>query len=108
MKAGDLRERITIQLPTVVVDPIGGQAEGTPATVVSNLPAAVESLGLGTERPQAGQLRSSVSKLVRIRYREGITTSMLVLWRGLTLEIGLVDSDSQRTETRLTCAEVMT
>jgi SPP1 family predicted phage head-tail adaptor len=85
--SGDLRERVTIQLPTVVTDAIGGQTESTPTNVATNLAASVESVGLGTERPQAGQLRSSISRLVRIRYRDDITTRMVVLWRTRTLEI---------------------
>jgi SPP1 family predicted phage head-tail adaptor len=107
VNVSELRERITIQLPPTTVDVIGGQAEGAPTNVATNLPAAVESLGIGTERPQAGQLRGSISRLVRIRYRSDITTRMIILWGTRTLEIGLVDFD-RRIETRLYCAEVTT
>lgn len=107
--AGELRERITITLPTVVVDPIGGQTEGTPTVIATDLPASVEGFplggGLSMERPQAGQLRGSISKLIRIRFREDITDDMMVTWKAKTFEIGLVDYVG-RTETRLYCAEV--
>lgn len=106
MDVGSLREVITIQRPTVVVDPIGGQTEGAPETVVSNLPAAVEPLSIGTERLQVNQLRTSVSKRIRIRWRGDITAAMQVLWNGKTLEIAAVEEQVRREELHLLCAEV--
>lgn len=106
MRAGDLRDVISIQKPTVIEDDIGGQSEGPPTTVVADLPAAVEDLALGQERITAGQLRGSVTKRVRIRYREDVTDDMTVLWKNRTLEIGLVQLLQQDGETRLLCAEV--
>lgn len=106
MNVGALREVVTIQRPTVVTDPISGQTEGVPQTIAVNVPAAVESLGLGSERVEAGQLQSVVSKRVRLRYREDVTEDMTVLWRGVTLEIGLVDLRPEDQETHLICAVV--
>jgi SPP1 family predicted phage head-tail adaptor len=106
MDVGSLREVVTIQQPTVVVDAIGGQTEGAPTTIVANLPAAVEPLSVGLERMQVNQLRTSVGKRVRIRWRDDITTEMQVLWRGKTLEIAAVDEPPRREELHLLCAEV--
>lgn len=106
MDVGSLRERITIQKPSVVVDAIGGQTEGAPTMIAENLPAAVDALGIGQERLQVGQLRGVVSKRVRIRQREDITDDMLILWRNSTLEIGLVDIRYDVYETHLYCAKV--
>lgn len=106
MNVGALSEVVTIQSTPTVADQIGGQTEGTPVNVAVNVPASVESLGIGSERLQVGQLRGAVSKLVRLRYREDITDAMTVLWRGLVLEIGQVDLKQREQETHLYCAVV--
>ena len=106
MDIGTLRERITIQRLTTGTDTIGGQTEGVPITIVARLPAAVEPLDIGRERLQVAQLRTSVDKRIRIRWRDDITVAMQVLWRDKTLEIGAVDEPPGRTELHLYCAVV--
>lgn len=101
---GDYVEIVTITKPTVVVDPIAGQSEGPPETIAENIPAAVESLGIGQERLQVGQLRGIANKLVRMWSRDDITDDMIVEWDGTTLEIGLIDYVGD--ELFLYCAEV--
>lgn len=105
MDVGKLREVVTIQTIPVVVDSIGGQTEGAPVDFLANLPAAIDPLGVGTERISAGQLRGAVTKRVRIRYREDVTDDMRVVWKGRVMEIGLVELRYQERETHLYCAE---
>ena len=105
MEIGDLSERVTIMRPSVTVDPIGGETEGAPVEFLTNLPASVEPLAIGRERLQVAQLRGSVDKRVRIRWRNDITTAMSVVWRTKTLEIGVVE-DHLPDELWLYCAVV--
>lgn len=101
---GDYTEIVTIQKATVVVDAIGGESEGPPQVIAENIPAAVDSLGIGQERLQVGQLRGIANKRVRMWTRDDITDDMTILWDGTVLEIGLVDYVGD--ELFLYCAEV--
>jgi len=105
MEIGDLCEIVTIMKPTVIDDSIGGQSEGPPAPIAVNLPAAVEPLPIGRERLQVSQLRGSVDKRVRIRWRDDITAAMYLLWRGKTLEIAGIE-DRLPDELWIYCAVV--
>lgn len=106
MNIGDLRELVTIQRIATTTDAIGGQVEGSATVIVADLPAAVEPLSVEQERLQVGQLRTSVSKRVRIRWRDDITVAMRVLWRNKVLEIGAIDEPPGRVAIHLLCAEV--
>ncbi len=72
--------------------------------MAENIPAVVDSLGIGQERLHVGQLRGIANKRVRTWVRYDITDDMTVQWYDKTLEIGLVDYVGD--EVHLYCAEV--
>lgn len=105
MQTGRLRERLTIQEETVTRDGSGEELRtwGTVATVWGQILP-----GTPNERFQAaaGQRVAEVSHRVRIRFREGITPKMRILWETRILEIlGVVDPDGKRSTTYLLCTE---
>lgn len=81
MKAGVLRDRITIQEQTRTPDGRGGYVLGAWGNVtnMARIPAEVAPLS-GDERIQAMQVQSGVGYEVRIRYRAGVHASQRALW----------------------------
>jgi len=77
MKAGKLRERITIQAPAT-----GQNAYGEPNTgwtdVVTSLPADVHDLS-GREYLAAAATQNAVQTKITIRYLAGLTAAMRVV-----------------------------
>ena len=98
--ASSLTERVTIQKPTETVGDDG--VVRTAWSDVATVWAAVRS-ETGTERLRAGRVEMRQAHLVGIRYRDGISGSYRLLWRGRTLHIQGVESD--RTWTELLCVE---
>jgi SPP1 family predicted phage head-tail adaptor len=103
IRAGDLRERITVQSKSVTRNSIGDEVVTWPdfATVW----AQVEPLR-GREFFAAAQMQSSVEVRFRIRYRSDLTVDAhRVLWRGVTYDIrSLIDVDGRRNVLELMCA----
>ena len=89
ISAGRLRERVTIQHKIVS----GKDAKGADLFVwtdfAANLPAQVEPLA-GREFFAADQAQSSVDVRVRIRYLDGITPAMRLMWDGRAHDIDSV------------------
>jgi SPP1 family predicted phage head-tail adaptor len=105
MRAGTLRQRITIQQMTPGNDGQGGTTR-TPSTLVSSLPAAVEPLS-GQEAMQVGAQTSELRTKVTIRYRDDVTATQRIVWGDRTLQIGSIqDPDGRRRSLELFCAEV--
>lgn len=75
MKAGPLRERVTIEKPVDTQDDIGGTVRTW--ETVATCWAAVEPLS-GREFFAAQQVQASSTTRIRIRFREDITTKMRV------------------------------
>ncbi|MFW6331221.1 MAG: phage head closure protein [Gemmatimonadota bacterium] len=81
IRAGDLRDRVTVQEETLTDDDRGGKTSGGWSAVsgMSRIPAQVKPLD-GDERIAALQAQSGISHEVRMRYRTGITSAMRLLW----------------------------
>lgn len=110
MRAGILRERLTIVQDTRPGDSHGGGGASVPTTLATVWGSV---LPLNTaERLQAAALGSNVSYQVEIRYRADLTPKMRLLWTPFqstvtkTLQIhGVTDPDNRRTRLLLDCAE---
>lgn len=85
MKAGDLRERITIKTPTTTIGSKGQDLEGTPTTLAT-VWAAKWNLSTKDVTRQAGIAEQASAKFL-IRYRADITTSQTVEYRGQTYKV---------------------
>lgn len=112
MRAGTLRERVTIQAATVTQDSYGEPIE-TWANLATN-PTVWANVGsrASGERFISGaeQVQASVSHTVRIRYRADVTVLMRLIWRtNRTLQIeNVIDSDGRKADLILMCSEVQT
>ena len=102
MRAGELRERVTIEKPVQVA----GKAGATKTTwteVATNVHARVTPLR-GQEQVNAMQLSSKVSHRVKLRYRSDVVAEWRIIWDGLTLNIRAVTNpDERRRFTELAC-----
>jgi SPP1 family predicted phage head-tail adaptor len=99
---GRLRERITIQQATEVRNRLGETTQ-TWDTYVERW-ASVEGLS-GREVLLSGQQQTEVTHRVRLRYVDGLSQQMRILWRGRVLEITSLLEHSNRTEHELLCVE---
>lgn len=81
MRAGALRDRITVQEEPLVPDGQGGMTKGpwTTITGMSRLPANVTALS-GEERIAAMQTQANVDHKVELRYRTGVKAGHRALW----------------------------
>lgn len=105
MRAGELRERITIQQATATRDAIGGEVEAW--TTYAEMYAAIEPLS-GRELFAAKQVAGEVSHRVRIRYHAGIVPKMRALHGARVLDIeAALNVDTRDRETHLYCREVL-
>ena len=106
MRAGTLRDRVTIQRELVTPDPRWG---GTPGwTDVATVWAEVTPRK-ATERMKDGGIQSDISHVIRMRYRPDLESKDRVTWRGQTLEVeGVIDVGGRRRELEVTCRELPT
>lgn len=104
MDAGRLRERVTVQQASESRNALGEtvQTWGTYATVW----ASVEGVS-SRESLYAGQQQIAISHRVRLRYLNGLTQSMRLVWRGRTLEIVSLLEHNNRSEHELLCQETL-
>lgn len=116
MRAGELRDRISILVATLAPDGQGGKIKTwldlvTGTTSQTRLPAAVEALS-GSERLAAAAVTAVSTYQIRLRYRVDITPLMRVLWTPYratvtkTLEISDVNNGDGRRFIVLACSEV--
>lgn len=101
LRAGDLRERVTLQTATLTTDGGGGSTE-TWADVVT-VWARVEPL-TGREGFEAMQIASSMSHRVTIRQRS-VTPQQRVKWGSKILLITAVRPDETNESVQLLCRE---
>ena len=109
MKAGPLRNLITIQEPTLTQS-----TSGAVTTAWSTFKAAwgaVEPLS-GSERLNADQVFADMTHRVRIRYTSGVTTAMRLQFTSdtttHTLEIvSIVNLAQRNVELELFCREIV-
>ncbi len=105
MGAGAYRHRITLQQATETRDSLGGtvQAWATFATVW----AAIEPLS-GRELLQAQQVQAEVTHRVRLRYMNGVTAELRVLFGTRYFNIlSAVNVQERNREIVLTCKELV-
>jgi SPP1 family predicted phage head-tail adaptor len=109
MSAGDsehlaarLNERITIESPTLTSDGLGGNTEswGTVATTYAEVGVL---FGAGREQVVAAQREARSAYRIVMRYRDGLSTKMRVLWNGKLLYVHGIAST--RTITEITAYE---
>lgn len=110
IRAGQLRERVTIQKPVRVADGGGGASETW--TGIDGNPNVRALIGPVREREEfeARRLESQVTHEVVIRYRSDITNRHRLLWRArhgdVPMNIRAVTNPDQRgIWTRLLCEE---
>lgn len=99
---GRLRERVTIQQATERRNAMG-------ETVQTWEPfaerwASVDGLS-SREVLLQGQQQTEVSHRVRLRYVDGFTSTMRILWRGRVLEIASLLEHGNRSEHEALCTE---
>ena len=103
MRAGELREVLTIENPDLVPDVTGGQQAAVSSLwkIVGTVRGRVESIS-SRERLFSGQLDAGASRKVLIRYNDLVTAQTRFDWRGRKLYvIGSPITDPKRTE--MTC-----
>lgn len=81
MRAGLLKDRITVEEQPLVGDGQGGREEGdwTAISGMERIPAQVRALS-GSEAVTAMQVQSAVTHEVLIRYRTGVKASMRIIY----------------------------
>jgi len=105
MDAGTLRERITIKQATETrsrLDEVLLDYSTTFATVWASVQGVTSR-----EYLMAGQQQVDISHRVKIRYLDGLTQQMRVVWRGRTLEIVSLLEQENRSVHELICQEML-
>jgi len=103
LRAGPLRNRVTIQTPTVTQDGQGASVT-TWATLVKTY-AAIWPLR-GKEFFEAQQLGGEISHRVRLRYYPGLSIKDRILWGSRYLKINsIINLDERNAELEMMCTE---
>lgn len=109
MRAGDLRESITIESPTQTVNAYG-ESTATWAPFATRR-AAIEGL-TANEVMLSQQLATVATHTLRFRYVPGLTSAMRVVWTSRTpprvFDIVSVTERNNREEHSLVCKERVT
>lgn len=96
MRAGTLKDRVTLQRYTADADPTWGITPGW--TGIGELWADVTPTG-GSEKPADQGVQTTVTHRISIRYRDDITTKDRMLYRGRVLELlSVIDVNGARRE----------
>jgi SPP1 family predicted phage head-tail adaptor len=103
MKAGDLRERITVLAYRETKNAMGEMVPVYDETF-AEVWASVQGV-TAREFLLAGQQQTEISHRVRLRYLTGLTQRMRIVWRGRTLEIVSLLEHANRSEHELLCQE---
>ena len=101
MRAGKLKEKITLYNVAEVRNPLDGGFEES-VTMFCETRAEVKRTG-GTERIVADQIFPSEDITVTIRYRDGIDESMQLLWRDTMYQIDNVNEIPYKKDLILRC-----
>lgn len=99
---GRLRERVTVQRATETRNALGETVQSW--ETFAERWASVNGLS-SREVLLQGQQQTEVSHRVRMRYVEGMTGTMRLLWRGRVLEISSLLEHANRSEHELLCTE---
>ena len=105
MKAGQLRERVTIKSKSVAQNTYG--EEVITWVDVATVWAAVEPLR-GREFMEGKQITAEVSTKIRIRYRSGITPEMRAVFGSMVYDIqSIIHIEERERELHLMCQEII-
>lgn len=86
MRGSRFRHRVTIQQPVEAQDPITGAVTVTWSDVKTAEPAEVLT-GPGREFLQDGAMQSDTAARITIRWFDGLSQKMRILWDGKTYNI---------------------
>ena len=103
ISAGQLRELLVIESPTEARNALGETTQTW--SEFARRRASVDAISY-SEQSRRGQIGGSTSYQVNLRYLEGLTGSMRLIWPargGLTLYISSVVEKGNREEHELTC-----
>ena len=103
ISAGKLRELLVIETPTEARNALGETTQTW--SEFARRRASVDTISY-SEQSRRGQIGGSTSYQVNLRYLEGLTGSMRLIWPargGLTLYISSVVEKGNREEHELTC-----
>ncbi len=102
MRAGELRQRITIQDRTIARNSFGEEVETW--VDLATVWGKVESLS-GSEFVATAEAGATVTHQITIRRRGGLLPTMHVLYKDRTFEITAVLEDLAEQQVRLLCFE---
>ena len=106
MNPGLLNRQVIIQKRTVTQNSYGEETKtySTLATVWANI-----QIGSGREFFGAQKVNSELSGIIKIRYKEGLTSDMRVVYNGTTYDLVSppIDIDDRRRFIRLEVKEVV-
>lgn len=104
IKAGELRERVTIQTATKATNALGE----TTLTWADSQTVWASVAGVTARETLAfGQAEVSITHRVRMRYLPGLSQTDRLSWRNRTLEIVSLLEHDNRSEHELICEEVV-
>lgn len=114
IRAGELRQMLTLETPTRVEDPGGGFTEVWNALSPSPVPGAVEpATAVALERVVANAVQSSATHIVTIRFHPGVTLESSVSFTDragrvhvLTVK-GMQNPEQADRVLKLACEEVL-
>lgn len=102
MKAGQLRDRITIQM-RATTDDAAGEPTLSWSNFATNIAANATDVS-GSEYIAGQALVNAVITTIVIRYRVGVTAAMRVLSRGVVYNIqAVLEPENKRREMHLMC-----
>jgi SPP1 family predicted phage head-tail adaptor len=99
---GRLRERVTVQRATETRNALGETVQSW--ETFAERWASVNGLS-SREVLLQGQQQTELSHRVRMRYVDGMTSTMRLVWRGRVLEIASLLEHNNRSEHELLCTE---
>jgi SPP1 family predicted phage head-tail adaptor len=104
IKAGELRERVTVQIASQTTNALGEMvpAWSDSATVWASVQGVT-----AREFLLAGQQQTEISHRVKMRYLPGLSQQNRLEWRGRTLEIISILERENRSEHELLCQETI-
>ena len=111
MRAGTLRERVTIQAPGMTADATWGPTEGysdvdtVAASVIAADGGEVLRSGAGALIKDEG-ITAFTTYDVLLRYRPDVSSQNRLIWRGKTLDIvSAIDPDGRRRSLKIVAKE---
>lgn len=104
MQAGDLRDRITIQMRSTTND-AAGEPTLSWADFAVNICANVTDVS-GREYVAGQAVTNAITTAVQIRYRAGVNAAMRVVARGVFYNIeAVIEPENKRREMHLMCVK---